>query len=64
MRNAAGSTRSSTVDGGISAQSSAECGNEEDEPAGKEMILYPLQNYKQTRSTVILDLVCLDVKII
>lgn len=41
---AAGSTRSSTVGGGISAQSSAERGNEEDKPAGKEMISYPLQN--------------------
>lgn len=41
---AAGSTRSPTVGGGISAQSSADGGNEEDEPAGKEMIFYPLQN--------------------
>lgn len=35
---------SPTVGGGISAQSSADGGNEEDEPAGKEMIFYPLQN--------------------
>lgn len=57
---AVGSTRSSTVGGGIFAQSSAEGGNEEDKPAVRKGFLTPFK-IKNKFALQSQDLVCLDV---